>query len=101
MVLIFSGEEYPEPGTAERLKSQGHSIEPGHASYLVHLSEEDSDFPAGLNGRFHGMLIDRTRAKVTLFNDRYGMHRVYYSEGKDGFHFAASDPCCSPGTAPR
>ncbi len=89
MVLIFSGEEYPEPGTAERLKSQGHSIEPGHASYLVHLSEEDSDFPAGLNGRFHGMLIDRTRAKVTLFNDRYGMHRVYYSEGKDGFHFAA------------
>ena len=42
-----------------------------------------------LNGIFHGLLVDRARGTATLFNDRYGMHRVYYHEGKDAFYFAA------------
>ena len=46
-------------------------------------------FPAGLNGRFHGLLIDRNRGTAMLFNDRYGMHRIYYHESKDAFYFAA------------
>jgi asparagine synthase (glutamine-hydrolysing) len=89
LVLIFSGEEYPEPGIAERLRSGGHELEPGRPSYLVHLAEEDAEFPAGLNGRFHGLLTDRARSAATLFNDRYGMHRVYYSETREAFYFAA------------
>jgi asparagine synthase (glutamine-hydrolysing) len=88
IVLVFSGEEYPEPGIADRLRAQGHVLESGRPSYLVHLSEEDSIFPAGLNGRFQGLLTNRTRGTATLFNDRYGMHRVYYSETKDGFYFS-------------
>lgn len=89
IVLIFSGEEYPEPGTARRLKGQGHELQTDGPSYLVHLYEEDSTFPAGLNGRFHGLLTDRTRGTTTLFNDRYGMHRIYYHESKEAFYFAA------------
>jgi asparagine synthase (glutamine-hydrolysing) len=88
VALIFSGEEYPEPGTARRLKEKGHELQTGAASYLVHLYEEDSTFPAGLNGRFHGLLVDRTRGTATLFNDRYGMHRVYCHESKEAFYFA-------------
>src|SRR5207245_1545432 len=57
--------------------------------YLVHLYEEDPSFPAGLNGRFHGLLVDRRRGTSTLFNDRYGMHRIYYHEAKEAFYFAA------------
>ena len=57
--------------------------------YLVHLYEEDPSFPAGLNGRFHGLLTDRNRRTAVLFNDRYGMHRIYYHESKDAFYFAA------------
>jgi asparagine synthase (glutamine-hydrolysing) len=87
--LIFSGEEYPEPGIARRLKEQGHDVEAVGPSYLVHLAEEDPAFPAGLNGRFHGLLTDRTRGTALLFNDRYGMHRIYYHESKDAFYFAA------------
>jgi asparagine synthase (glutamine-hydrolysing) len=87
--LIFSGEEYPEPGAALRLKQQGHDVKTVGPSYLVHLSEEDPAFPAGLNGRFHGLLTDRARGTASLFNDRYGMHRIYYHESKDAFHFAA------------
>jgi asparagine synthase (glutamine-hydrolysing) len=89
VVLVFSGEEFPEPGTAQRLKEKGHDLGTGGPSYLVHVSEEDSSFPAGLNGRFHGLLIDRNRRTAVLFNDRYGMHRVYYHKSKDAFYFAA------------
>lgn len=88
VTLAFSGEEYPEPGTARRLKEAGHALSLDGSGYLVHLAEEDPSFPAGLNGRFHGLLVDRTRGALTLFNDRYGMHRIYYHEGQEAFYFA-------------
>jgi asparagine synthase (glutamine-hydrolysing) len=87
--LVFSGEEYPEPGTARHLKERGHSLGAKGSSYLVHLYEEDPTFPVGLNGMFHGLLTDQTRGTAMLFNDRYGMHRIYYHESKEAFYFAA------------
>ena len=88
-VLVFAGEEYPEPGVESDLMARGHTFRAGGPSYLVHLSEEDPAFPAGLNGRFHGLLTDRAQGKAKLFNDRFGMQRLYYSESKDSFYFAA------------
>src|ERR1700737_4858763 len=70
VVLVFSGEEYAEPGTASGLKNRGHGLEAEGPSYLVHVSEEDRSFPSSLNGRFHGLLTDRTRGTTMLFNDR-------------------------------
>jgi asparagine synthase (glutamine-hydrolysing) len=89
VTLVFSGEEYPDAGSPCRLKEQGHVLGPQECSYLVHLYEEDPTFPRGLNGLFHGLVTDRTSATTTLFNDRYGMHRVYHHESKDAFYFAA------------
>jgi asparagine synthase (glutamine-hydrolysing) len=90
VVLVFSGEEYPDPSVVCRLQKQNtqqHSQDP---SYLVGLYEEDPTvFPACLNGRFHGLLTDQSRGTATLFNDRYGMHRIYYHEAKESFYFAA------------
>ena len=86
--LVFSGEEYPDPEVVRRLKQRGHSLSEKRSSYLVHLYEDDPNFPACLNGMFHGLLADRTRGMATLFNDRYGMHRVYYHESKEAFYFA-------------
>ena len=88
VILIFSGEEYPEPETARRLKERGHGLTSESSSYLVHLYEEEPSFPACLNGRFQGLLKDGIRGTTTLFNDRYGMHRIYYSESKEAFYFA-------------
>jgi asparagine synthase (glutamine-hydrolysing) len=88
-VLVFSGEEFPNPATIRRLKERGHALPAEGPSYLVHLYEEDPAFPAGLNGRFHGLSTDRTRGTAMLFNDRYGMHRIYYHESKEGFYLAA------------
>lgn len=89
VVMAFSGEDFAEPGTARRLKEQGHTLDADGPEYIVHLYEQDPSFPAGLNGRFHGLVTDRTRHTVTLFNDRLGMHRVYYHQADDGFYFAA------------
>jgi len=76
--LFFSGEEFPDPDTPQRLKERGHTLQSGPCSYLVHLYEDDPAFPAGLNGRFQGLLVDRARQRILLFNDRYGMHRICF-----------------------
>lgn len=89
VVLIFSGEEYPKPETARSLREQGHEFCAEGPSYLVHVYEEDANFPQSLNGRFHGLVADHSRGTVTLFNDRYGMHRLYYYQSKEAFYFAA------------
>jgi asparagine synthase (glutamine-hydrolysing) len=89
VALIFSGEEFPEPGTARRLKGHGHELDTTNSEYLAHLYEEDAEFPAMLNGRFHGLLVDCARRYVMLFNDRYGLHRIYYHESEEGFFFSA------------
>jgi asparagine synthase (glutamine-hydrolysing) len=89
VVLVFFGEEFPDPETICHLKRRGHRFPDGGHSYLVHMFEEDKSFPAGLNGRFHGIVTDRTRGVTTLFNDRYGMHRVYYHQSKEAFYFGA------------
>src|SRR5262249_11924672 len=70
-VLVFSGEE-DSPKNAIRS-----------------LGVDDASFPANLNGRFHGVVTDLTAGTATLFNDRFGMQRVYYHESPDGFYFAA------------
>jgi asparagine synthase (glutamine-hydrolysing) len=89
VVLIFSGEEYPEPGTARRLKERGHRCNEEGPSYLVHLYEDDPDFFKNLNGRFQGLVADRRNGTVTLFNDRFGLQRVYIHEAADAFYFSA------------
>jgi asparagine synthase (glutamine-hydrolysing) len=87
--LIFSGEEFPEPGTIQALRAAGHAVSPAGPSYLVHRYEDEPDFPKQLNGRFHGLVADRARGTAMLFNDRYGLQRIYYHQAEDSFYFAA------------
>lgn len=89
VTLVFSGEDYPDPRTSTDLKARGHTLDTDGPSYLVHQYEDDPTFPACVNGRFHGLLIDQRRRLVLLFNDRYGLQRLYYHEEKDTFYFAA------------
>jgi asparagine synthase (glutamine-hydrolysing) len=89
VTLVFSGEEFPETSTVQALQERGHAVNPGGPSYLVHRYEEEPDFPKGLNGRFHALAADRGRGTAMLFNDRFGLQRIYYHEAKDAFYFAA------------
>ena len=88
VVLIFAGEEYSDPADIRSLHDRGHEFATAGPSYLVHRYEDNPSFPKCLNGRFHGLLLDKVRHITTLFNDRYGMHRLYYHESKEAFYFA-------------
>lgn len=87
--LVFSGEEYPEPGTAEPLPAGTVGLSGRGPSYLVHRYEQEPTFPRSLNGRFHGILADKSKGTALLFNDRYGLHRLYFHEADDALYFAA------------
>jgi asparagine synthase (glutamine-hydrolysing) len=89
ITLFFSGEEFPEPGLKQELRQRGHMFSDEDSSYLIHRYEDEVEFPKGLNGRFHGLVADRRQGTVTLFNDRFGLQRLYSHESKDGFYFAA------------
>ena len=88
--LIFSGEDFTDSNEINELKNQGHQFHSDDASYLVHLYEERGlKFISQLNGWFSGVLVDLRQEKIILFNDRYGLGRVYYREERDGFYFAS------------
>src|SRR5579885_486836 len=89
VALVFSGEEFPEQGIITDLRARGHRFPMHGPSYLVHRYEDESDFTKRLNGRFHGLIADRRSQTVTLFNDRFGLQRLYYYEAEDAFYFAA------------
>jgi asparagine synthase (glutamine-hydrolysing) len=86
--LFFAGEEFPDPALKKELRQNGHQFSDRDASYLVHRYEAEADFPKGLNGRFNGVVVDRRQGTTTLFNDRFGLQRLYCHESKDGFYFA-------------
>jgi asparagine synthase (glutamine-hydrolysing) len=78
--LVFSGEDYSHSG------AQGCACQ---AQYLADMYERDPNFLSSLNGMFHGLIADRARGIISLFNDRYGMHRLCYHESPDCFYFAS------------
>src|ERR1700730_15979184 len=88
--LIFAGEDFADAFDIKSLRSKGHLFDPDDASYLVHSYEEAGcKFFEKLNGPFSGILIDLREEKAVLFNDRYGLNRIYYHENDRGFYFAS------------
>lgn len=88
-VLVFSGEEFSDTSAHYFFQKNGFNQGVCYGSYLLDLAERDTAFPRNLNGRFHGLLCDRLSGASMLFNDRYGMHRLYHHESRDAFYFAA------------
>jgi asparagine synthase (glutamine-hydrolysing) len=89
-VLIFFGENFTDLELFDQLKAKHHKFDKSNASYLVHLYEENGiDFLQDLNGWFSGILVDIQAEKVFLFNDRYGMQRIFYYEDSNAFYFAS------------
>jgi asparagine synthase (glutamine-hydrolysing) len=81
LTLIFSGEEYG----GRNVKVEPHE---SPAMSVLRVAANDAAFPSGLDGLFHGLLADSDNGHVTLFNDRYGMHRLCYHESDAAFYFA-------------
>jgi asparagine synthase (glutamine-hydrolysing) len=90
IALIFAGECFADPETRTGLERKGHVLGRNRGDWLVHLYEEEGDqFFEKLNGLFSGLLIDKRRGRAFLFNDRYGIERIYWHESKDALYFAS------------
>jgi asparagine synthase (glutamine-hydrolysing) len=88
--LLFSGEDFADQADVDALRMRGHQFGSDDANYLVHLYEEmGCEFLEKLNGWFSGVLVDLREQKLILFNDRYGVNRIYYHEDKAGFYFSS------------
>jgi len=88
--LLFSGEDFTDQVDIAALRMRGHEFGSDDASYLVQLYEEmGCAFLEKLNGWFSGVLLDLRAQKLVLFNDRYGVNRIYYHEDASGFYFAS------------
>lgn len=88
-VLVFSGEEYSGSDDIAKRGRDEQRSSAHRGSYLLDRAEADPDFIATLNGRFHGMLVNTAGRSAVLFNDRFGLQRLYYHEAAEAFYFAA------------
>lgn len=88
--LVFAGEEFTDAKERDALRFRGHRFSVDDASHVVHLYEEHgADFVGRLNGWFSGLLVDRRNATAMLFNDRYGVGRLYFRETEEGLYFSS------------
>jgi asparagine synthase (glutamine-hydrolysing) len=83
-LIVIVGEHFPQFRTIHT--ANGPRLSEEAECELLSLYEESEDkFLRYLNGWFCGFAVDRRIGKVTLFNDRYGMGRIYWHESQDEF----------------
>jgi asparagine synthase (glutamine-hydrolysing) len=88
--LIFSGENFVDREFMGRFIGNGDKFDSTNARYLINLFDEHyGEFPKYLNGWFNGMLINLHKEEAVLFNDRYGMQRIYCYECNDTLYFSS------------
>jgi asparagine synthase (glutamine-hydrolysing) len=79
VTLIFSGEHFVHNGQGPHMPK----------CLLKSYLEVGAQFVDRINGWFSGVIVDRRSQSVLLFNDRYGVSRVYCHQSKAGFAFAS------------
>jgi asparagine synthase (glutamine-hydrolysing) len=93
VVLIFQGEHYSKNPGCEASRNAARRDEPSAGHLLDLYVESPHRFFAELDGWFSGLIADRRTDTVILFNDRYGMARIYIHETADEFAFASEAKC--------
>jgi asparagine synthase (glutamine-hydrolysing) len=90
VALLISGECFAGESSSRDLDYGDGDGECHDDDWLIRAYEQKGpEFVESLNGSFSGLLIDKRAQKVLLFNDRYGLDRIYWHEAKDGFYFAS------------
>ena len=90
IALFLTGECYDDLEILLELKNKGHNFNSGNASYLVHRYEELGEkLFRELNGWFNGIILDLRLKKAFIFNDRFGIRRLYIYESSDLIAFAS------------
>ena len=88
--MFFAGEHYSQDDGEEEKAARASGCSPDKADVLLPLYRQKGDsFFLYPNGFFHGLIIDSRAERVILFNDRFGMQRLYYHEGPEKLYFAS------------
>jgi len=82
--LFWSGECFPNDAS-----QIGAETPPKQKATVELYRNQGPAFLDELNGIFSGLLIDERSKTSYLFNDRYGLERIYCHRGKDAFYFAS------------
>lgn len=88
-VLIVLGEHFTHAKALDSGNGNGMSGDHGGQDLLRLYEEMGDKFLERLNGWFCGIAVDLKLHRAMLFNDRYGMSRVYLHEGEEEFLFAS------------
>jgi asparagine synthase (glutamine-hydrolysing) len=83
--LIISGEIFSLNGTE---KDSAGRTEKASALLALYESIGPASFEH-INGWFSGVLVDLRESKILLFNDRYGVQRLYVHEDSTGLYFSS------------
>ena len=87
---LVSGNPFTSVADRQWLRSRGHRMGKEDSAGLVHLYEELGISAFGkLNNWFSGVLVDTRLGQAILFNDRYGLNRIYLHQRNGRLFFAS------------
>lgn len=78
--IVFSGEIFED---------EPYPVQLGRKRITRLYQQKGESFVSELNGLFSGLLIDRRNRRAILFNDRYGLDRIYLHESPRALYFAS------------
>ena len=87
---FVSGEAFLESSDPDLLRLCDQRVSKDTAMVLTNLYQElGVSALEKLNGRFSGILLDSNRRQAVLFNDRYGLNRIYVFESPGMLYFSS------------
>jgi asparagine synthase (glutamine-hydrolysing) len=90
LLLFLFGEPTSDLELANQVEPTGDEPIGANVSRLFQLYRERGEcFLKAINGVFAGFLIDLRKKECLLFNDRYGIERLFLHYGKDRTFFAS------------
>jgi asparagine synthase (glutamine-hydrolysing) len=89
--VVFNGEIYNHRALRSELQSRGHRFRgSSDTEVLVHLYEEQGErMVSRLQGMFAFALLDRSRNRVMLARDRFGIKPLFYAKHQGEWVFAS------------
>jgi asparagine synthase (glutamine-hydrolysing) len=77
VALLLAGEAFPISGNADPEADDARCVGRGAAEVFQILRRSGEEALADVNGAFAGVLIDSRGRRCVVFNDRFGMERIF------------------------
>ncbi len=104
LCAVYSGEIYNVNELRQWLKDRGVVLENGAGVwnlFVLGAIQLGSEFLKQVDGKFCAAIWDRTRQKLLLVTDKFGLKPIYYAEGESRLLFASEIKAllCDPGVS--